>query len=271
MKSESITARSRLYGFGALLIALGACAPAPTPAPAPAAPPPAPVATTAGAAPAAAPAPAAPTPPPAPVLVVKDAGLLAPESALYDAESDTYLVSNVNGKPLDADRNGFISRIGPDGKVTALKWIDGAKAGSTLDAPKGMALAGAILYVADITWIRMFDRKTGAPKGKLAVKGATFLNDVSVAPDGVIYVTDTGWKAGADGFEGTGTDAVFRVDPKTVVPAPLLRDKVLANPNGLWATADGVWVVSANGSSRRSARTASGRRRRSCRRAGSTA
>lgn len=248
MKHESITNQPMAYGLGALLLALGACAPAPAPASAPMAPPPpAPVAPTAAPPPPPATAAPAPPPPPAPVLVVKDVGLLAPESVLHDEESDTYLVSNVNGKPLDVDRNGFISRIGPDGKVVELKWIDGSKTGSTLDAPKGMAVSGSTLYVADITWIRLFDRKTGAPKGKLAVKGATFLNDVAVAPDGVIYVTDTGWKAGAQGFEGTGTDAVFRVDPKTVVPAPLLRDKALANPNGIVATADGVWVASSNG------------------------
>jgi len=235
MKHESITTHPTACGLGALLLALGACAPAPAPAAAPAAPPPpAPVAPAAAPAPPPATAAPAPPPPPAPVLVVKDVGLLAPESVLHDAESDTYLVSNVNGKPLDADRNGFISRIGPDGKVAELKWIDGSKTGSTLDAPKGMAVSGATLYVADITWIRLFDRKTGAPKGKLAVKGATFLNDVAVAPDGVIYVTDTGWKAGAQGFEGTGTDAVFRIDPKTVVPAPLLRDKVLADFSEMW-------------------------------------
>lgn len=37
-------------------------------------------------------------------------GIQTPESVLYEAGSDTYLVSNINGSPLAADNNGFISR-----------------------------------------------------------------------------------------------------------------------------------------------------------------
>lgn len=232
-------------GLGLAMIGLGACAPSPPPpaATAPPPPPPAlPVEAAAGA-PVETGGTAQSAPPPAPVLTVEAVGLLAPESILHDAESDTYLVANVNGKPLDTDRNGFISKIRPDGTIVELKWIDGAKPGTSLDAPKGMALRGDTLYVADITWIRLFDRKTGAAKGKLAVPGASFLNDVTVDADGVVYVSDTGWK----GFTNSGTDAIHRIDPKVVVPAPLLRDVSLANPNGLAAAADGVWVASSNG------------------------
>ena len=46
------------------------------------------------------------------------------------------------------------------------------------NAPKGLGVSGNLLYVADLTFVRMFDRKTGAPKGKIAIPGATFLNDV---------------------------------------------------------------------------------------------
>jgi hypothetical protein len=77
-------------------------------------------------------------------------GWQTPESVLYDAESDVYLVSNINGTPLEADDNGFISKVTPDGKITELKWIDGAKDTIKLNAPKGMAISGGVLYVADI-------------------------------------------------------------------------------------------------------------------------
>ncbi|MBN2191414.1 MAG: SMP-30/gluconolactonase/LRE family protein [Polyangiaceae bacterium] len=234
-------------GVAASLVMLDACGSSPPPEPVAAPPPPPATAPVASAAPAPPPT-AAPVTPPLPVMTVpKEAGLLAPESVLYDAESDTYLVANVNGKPADADKNGFISKIGPDGAVIALKWIDGSKPGATLDAPKGMAISAGTLYVADITWVRLFDSKTGASKGKLAVAGATFLNDVSAAPDGIVFLSDTGWKAEGDGFANTGTDAVVRIDPKRVIPAPLLRDTALGNPNGVAATADGVWVLSAKG------------------------
>lgn len=213
----------------------------------PVAPPPPPPAMSGPLAPTPEPTPAAsaaPTTPPAkqPVFLVKDAGLAAPESVLYDADQDVLFVSNVNGKPFDADGNGFISKLDGEGKVVALKFVDGTKAGTPLDAPKGMTIVGDVLYVADITWIRMFDRKSGAAKGKIAIKGATFLNDLSADPNGTVYVTDSGWKPGEKGFDPTGTDAVWKIAPKVVTPAPLLRDKALAGPNGIVATADGVWV-----------------------------
>ena len=44
-----------------------------------------------------------------------------------------------------------------------------------------------MLYVADITVVRLFDLKTGAPKGEVKVPGATFLNDISVAKDGRVF------------------------------------------------------------------------------------
>ena len=62
----------------------------------------------------------------------------------------------------------------------------------TLNAPKGMALRGDTLFVADIDILRMFNRRTGAPLGgvDVAERGATFLNDVAVGPDGSLYITD---------------------------------------------------------------------------------
>src|SRR5580700_6458102 len=127
--------------------------------------------TPASASPAAA---ASPTPA-APAPVVAYTGLLTPESALYDADNDRYLVSNINGSPFEKDNNGFISVLSPDGQVTTLKWIEGGKGKIKLDAPKGLAIVKGVLYAADITVVRMFDAKTGAPKGDIAVPGSTFL------------------------------------------------------------------------------------------------
>src|SRR5687767_8731714 len=60
-------------------------------------------------------------------------GFATPESVLYDQAGDVYLVSNINGQPLDKDDNGFISRIAPDGSAT-IKWIDGAAENVALNA-----------------------------------------------------------------------------------------------------------------------------------------
>jgi hypothetical protein len=218
--------------------------------PAEAAPPPPPPPAPAAVAPAPAPAPAASTPaeaepkpaPAGPTPAVRYTGVLAtPESVLYDEAADRYLVSNINGKPGDVDGNGYISVLSPDGQVTNPKWIAGGVNKVKLDAPKGSAIWQGVLYVADITVVRKFDAKTGAPKGDIPIAGATFLNDVAAGPDGKIYVSDSGVKATANGFEPTGTDAVYVIDKGKV--RPLAKSKELGGPNGLLATDKGVLVV----------------------------
>lgn len=188
---------------------------------------------------------AAPPVDPAAPIVVANAGFQTPESVLYDAKADVYLVSNINGGEVDADGNGFISRVDPTGRVAQLKWIDGSRPGQPLHAPKGMALVEGVLYVADIDAVRMFDRETGKPTGAVAIPGATFLNDVAAAPDGTVYVTDSGLKAGkTGGLEPSGSDAIFRIDKGEAKAKPVIRDRGLGNPNGLLADDEGVWVVS---------------------------
>lgn len=167
-------------------------------------------------------------------------GFSTPESVLYDADSDVYLVSNINGQPLDADDNGYIARISPEGKVTEGKWIDGAKENVKLDAPKGMAIVGGVLYVADINVVRKFDAKTGEPKGDIKIDKATFLNDVSMAPDGGVYVTDSGLDPK---FSSTGTDAVYHIAKDDAVHT-IAKDKKLSGPNGIVGDGKGsAWVV----------------------------
>jgi len=172
--------------------------------------------------------------------VAKYTGLSTPESVLYDADNDRYLVSNINGKPDAKDNNGFISVLSPDGTVSTLKWIEGGKDKVKLDAPKGTGIANGVLYVADITVVRQFDLKTGAPKGDIAIPGSSFLNDVAVGPDGKVYVSDTGVKVGAKGFEPTGTDAVWVIEKGKA--KALAKGKDLGGPNGLVVTDKGVIV-----------------------------
>lgn len=172
-------------------------------------------------------------------------GLATPESVLYDAETDTYLVSNINGSPLDKDNNGYVAELSFDGKVVAAKLIAGGEKGVTLNAPKGLALHQGLLYVADIDTVRIFERKTGAPKGEVKVAGATFVNDVFAAPDGKLYVTDSGLNPK---FEGTGTDGVYSIEPgKKPKLKTVLKDKKLNKPNGVFVTKDAIFVSSFGG------------------------
>jgi len=194
-------------------------------------------ATRAAAEPSAAPHPPVPVKP----LPLKTyAGLAAPESVLYDAAGDRYLVSNVNGRPLEADGNGFISVLSPEGKVVELKWIAGGKNGAKLNAPKGLAIAGGLLYVADLTVIHLFDARTGAPRGELAVPGATSLSGVVAAPDGKVYVTDAGPPTGR--LDGVGTEAIYVIQAGRI--RRLAEGNELGRPHALAWTARGPVVAS---------------------------
>lgn len=179
-------------------------------------------------------------------IVVKDVGLATPESIQYEPTSDVYLVSNINGDPLAKDDNGFISKLSPEGKVLELKWIDGASADVELNAPKGFGVSNGKLFVADIDVIRTFDLATGKPEKQIKVSGASFLNDVSVAPDGTVFISDTGLKAGKEGLEPAKKDAIYKVSTDGKL-STLIKGESLGLPNGLSADANGVWVATWQG------------------------
>jgi sugar lactone lactonase YvrE len=115
--------------------------------------------------------------------------------------------------------------------VDSLKFIAGGRGGARLNAPKGMAIAGDTLWVADIDAARAFDRRSGKPITAVSLaKEAKFLNDAAVGPDGAIYFTDT------------GANRVFRVaDGKATVA---LESKDLQGPNGItWDSAASQFVI----------------------------
>ena len=179
-------------------------------------------------------------------IVIKDIGLATPESIQHEPQSDTYLVSNINGDPLAKDDNGFIAKLSPDGTVIALKWIDGASPDVELNAPKGIGFSAGKLFVADIDVIRTFDLATGKPLAQIKVPGSTFLNDVAVGPDGNVYVSDTGLKAGKAGLEPNKKDAIYKVSADGKL-STLIKGEQLGLPNGLFADATGLSVATWQG------------------------
>jgi hypothetical protein len=115
-----------------------------------------------------------------------DTILHTPESVLYDGSKNVLYVSNIGGvPPIKKDGDGFISKVGLDGKIIDLKWATG------FDAPKGLALMGTTLYVTDIDRLKAIDTKTGKTIQTWKVPGSAFLNDVAVTSDSVVYFTDS--------------------------------------------------------------------------------
>jgi hypothetical protein len=171
------------------------------------------------------------------------AGFATPESVLFDAAHDMYLVSNINGSPSGVDDNGFISKLSPTGDIIALKWIDGAADDVTLNAPKGSAIVGDTLYVADISAIRMFDVNTGKQTGSVDVPGATFLNDVAASGTSII-VTDTGVMFDGAGFQPTGADAIYVLDTATKALTTMAKGReALPAAKGVVVVEGTPWVV----------------------------
>ena len=165
-------------------------------------------------------------------------GFQTPESVTWDSAQDVYFVSNINGAPNAKDGNGYITRLGPAGMVMDSAFMTG------LNAPKGMALVHDTLWVVDIDQVRAFNARTGASVATVSVPGAIFLNDIAVAPDGSLYVTDTAIRFGANGaIEHPGTDQIFRIAPDRKVSVAIKND-LLSRPNGItWDVANQRFIV----------------------------
>ncbi|MBZ9909934.1 ATP/GTP-binding protein [Mesorhizobium sp. BR115XR7A] len=151
-------------------------------------------------------------------------GLEQPESALFDAANGRIIVSNIVGNPGDADGNGYLSLLSMDGKMVSQHWTDG------MDAPKGMAISGGKLYVADITKIRVVDLASGKLIASIVVPNAVFLNDMTSDRSGKVYVTDM------------LADTIYRIDGDR--PELFVKDPLLASPNGVFADGERLIVAS---------------------------
>jgi sugar lactone lactonase YvrE len=117
--------------------------------------------------------------------VWKATGFDLPESVSWDGATGTFFVSNLGKDPISRDGNGFISRIGADGKVETLQGVTG------LNAPKSGEVVGDKLYVTDLDELVEIDIAAGKVANRYKAEGAKFLNDIAVAADGRIFIADT--------------------------------------------------------------------------------
>ncbi len=173
-------------------------------------------------------------------ITIEGIGLATPESVEYYADEDVYLVTNINGSPFEKDGNGFISKISPAGEVIDLKWIDGSKPGTRLNAPKGAAISGNLLYVADLDEIHIFELPQGRQLSTVTIKNTLFLNGITPTGKDAIYVSDSGF---TPGFKVGGSDAVYRVAADGSYDV-VIKDTVLTVPNGLYTDGEDILIGS---------------------------
>src|SRR6185436_13128840 len=89
-------------------------------------------------------------------------GFVFPESCAYHAGTKALYVGNFGGAKLDAaakDGQGYISKVGLDGKVLEQKFLPAA-GGEALNKPKGIWIQGNRLWVTDIDAVWLFDLKS---------------------------------------------------------------------------------------------------------------
>lgn len=151
-----------------------------------------------------------------------DTILKVPESVIFDAKNQVLYAANIDGKePWGKDGKGSIAKIGLDGKIIDVEWVKG------LHAPKGMGILNDQLYVADLAEIVVIDIAKAAIASRIRVSGAKGLNDISIDPSGVIYVTDSQGKR------------LYRVENNS---SSLMLDS-LSGPNGVLINGADLYVL----------------------------
>lgn len=146
-----------------------------------------------------------------------------PESVVRDTKDGTLYVSNINGEMLDKDGNGYISKLSPDGLQLEEEWVKG------FDAPKGLAIVGGTLYVADIDKLVVVDIAKKAIVKTYNAAGAKFLNDVAADSSGRVFVSDS------------FGNAIWTLDGDAFTL--WLEDAKLNAPNGLLVQGDKMIVA----------------------------
>lgn len=159
-------------------------------------------------------------------------GFAQPESVAWAPNQNVLYVSSINGEGTAKDGNGFISKVGPDGRMIQREWLKG------LNAPKGLGYKNGLLYIADIDELIVVDTGNGRVKARHKAAGAKFLNDVAIDAGGRVYVSDL------------FGNAIWRLNGERF--GLMVSSPKLEGPNGLLVEGDklivGSWgVLTGNG------------------------
>ena len=152
------------------------------------------------------------------------AGLNVPESSHYNLSDKIIYVSNIVGKHDVKDGEGFISKLNAKGEFIKKEWVKG------LNAPKGISCTKTRLYVTDIDRVVEISLSTGKILKEYRNSKSKSLNDVCVATDGRVYVSDD------------SGDCIFYVGNDSL--EVLVQSKDLGSMNGIYASGNLLYLGS---------------------------
>jgi hypothetical protein len=189
-----------------------------------------------------------------------DSIVAVPESVL--PVNGTLYISLIDGSPWEADGKGGIGKLDTDGKNYKGDWITG------LHAPKGMGIMGNRLYVADISDVVIIDIANGKIEKKIAIDSAVALNDITIAHNGIVFVSDskTGkiWRLendmvspymgnlkGLNGLKSVGDELIIAAG-KSFIKADMQKNikpiaELLHGGDGIEPVGNGDYIVTAWG------------------------
>lgn len=153
--------------------------------------------------------------------------LTTSESVCYDSANQQLFVSCIDGNPTEKDGNGFISQVSLSGQVIVFRWA------SNLNAPKGMGITNGFLYATDIDRVVKLNLEDGKLLTVFNVEDAKFLNDITIGPDGNVYISD---------MHSNNIHRIVNNRIELWVSNPILQ-----SPNGLNYLGDEILVGTSNG------------------------
>ena len=156
-----------------------------------------------------------------PKLAFEINGMTHCESVVYDNKRGVYYASLIGNRE---DGDGSIAKVAGDGTVIDTMFIKG------LNDPKGIAITADKLYVSDVTILVEADLNTGKVIHEHTNDNTQFLNDVSIADDGKVYVSDTRKSS----IFVLNTDGSF---------TEWLNSEALEHPNGLLNIGNDMYVA----------------------------
>lgn len=150
-------------------------------------------------------------------LFESDTIFRSPESIAFDPVREVLYVSNFTAPTRQGGWYGThtVSKIDLEGNILADEWITG------LSSPTGICIQNDKLFIVDRFGVVEYDLKEDRISNKYYIKTTEFLNDITVDPEGTIYVT------------ASGTRKVYRISGGQV--EVWLEHDSINNPNGiLW-------------------------------------